>query len=88
MFLIWLIFSIKKSFNSSLFSSTCFVRYCDIIIGSKIFKEDSLSDTAFHLVYKQFKVICDDEWKKLMKDYMMALNDDKEVLKTLIKRIG
>ena len=59
-----------------------------MIIGSKIFKDNSLSNTTFHLVYKQFKVICDDEWKKLMKDYMMALNDDKEVLKTLIKRIG
>lgn len=23
-----------------------------------------------------------------MKDYMMALNDDKEVLKTLVKNIG
>jgi hypothetical protein len=23
-----------------------------------------------------------------MKDYMIALNDDKEVLKTLVKRIG
>lgn len=50
--------------------------------------KNSTDLTQFHSIYKQFKLLCDHEWEILMKDYMVALNDDKEVLNALIKRIG
>lgn len=70
-----------------MFPCTCYMRYCDIIIGSRIFGENESRFEVFHLIYGQFKILCDNEWKKLMKDYMVALNDDREVLGVLVKRI-
>ena len=75
-FIVWLIFNIK------LFFSVSFEQY--LIYFQKLIK---WWKPDLEVPLKKFYSIIEKQWSSLLKDYSVALHDDKEVLKVLIKRV-